>query len=449
MIEDSQELHRRVTTGSRDATAQEEAGDRAFSEHDKKGWDAWNAIKKEFENQISDARSSSLNGDGERSNSLNGINSEGSDRSWSSLHTPFKRRFQTAMIAWHLSAFVFLPVIAIYALSNPLLWFLSVPYFIYYMFDRAPGNGGVVYRRSDWFRSLSIWSYLCDYFPIALHKTADLQPTFTRKSASSKELEGKKNSRWKKMLGIFRYSSKNSEFEVTGPRYIFGYHPHGIGAIGSFGVFGTEGRRWSQIFPGIPVSLMTLVTQFHVPLYRDYLMALGISAVSKKNTLKVLEKDNSICIVVGGARESLASSIGHVDLILNRRKGFIRLALEAGNVCLTPVFAFGETDLYNIVQTSEDSFSRKVQLWLKQNYGFTVPLFYARGMFNYDFGFLPYRRAINVVIGKPIFVKEKIPNPSEEELDYYHQRYMQELKKLYYDNRDRFGYSDKEINIVG
>ena len=30
------------------------------------------------------------------------------------------------------------------------------------------------------------------------------------------------------------------------------------------------------------------------------------------------------------------------------------------------------------------------------------PIFHGRGVFNYDFGLLPHRRPINIVIGEPI-----------------------------------------------
>lgn len=363
-----------------------------------------------------------------------------------SIQTPMRRRLQTAVVAWHISSFVFLAVLSIYALSNPLLWFVSIPYTIYFMIDRAPGNGGVVKRRSHWFRSLPIWTYYCEYFPINLEKTVSLQPTYTEKKQAAEDEVDSTSMFNPKSWNLFRQSEKA---QATGPRYIFGYHPHGIGALGAFGAFGTEGCGWSNKFPGIKVSLMTLVTQFHIPLYRDYLLALGISAVSRKNSLKVLERNQSICIVVGGARESLMSSIGSVDLVLKRRKGFIRLALETGNVSLVPVFGFGETDCYNIVHTSENSFSRKLQLWIKRNYGFTIPIFYARGLFNYDFGFLPFRTPITVVTGNPIYVEEKIPNPSSEQVDHYHELYIQELKRLYYDNRHKYGYGTVEMHIAG
>jgi len=39
--------------------------------------------------------------------------------------------------------------------------------------------------------------------------------------------------------------------------------------------FGTEGTNVSEVFPGIRISWLTLKANFNVPLFRDYIMALG------------------------------------------------------------------------------------------------------------------------------------------------------------------------------
>ena len=269
-------------------------------------------------------------------------------------------------------------------------------------------------------------------------KTCNLEPTYTLVKDSDDN-----NNTTTSVRHYFK------EAKVTGPRYIFGYHPHGVGAMGAFGSMATEGCHWSQKFAGIPVSLLTLSTQFYIPLYRDYLSALGISSVSRKNALKVLDRGFSICIVVGGARESLISSKNSIDLILNNRKGFIKLALQTGNVSLVPVFGFGESDCYRIFVTSDNSYVRKIQLWVTENCGFTIPLFYARGIFNYDVGLMPFRKPIHVVVGEPIYVKEKFSSPPDELIEHYHTLYINALKKLFEDNKDKYGYSHKELRIVG
>ena len=339
-----------------------------------------------------------------------------------SPNTPLQKRLQTLAIAFHISTIPGFMILTLFLFAFPIFWILLIPYFIYYIFDRTPANGKIYKRYSPWFRSLPLWTYLCDYFPLKLHKTCDLTPTFTDPS---------------------------KRFSATGPRYIFGYHPHGIAALGAFATFATEGCGWSKLFPGIPVSLLTIVTQFQGPFYRDYLMALGITSVSKKNALKVLDTNQSICIVVGGVRESLLGSTDSIELILNKRKGFIKLALQTGNVSLVPVFGFGETKCFKVYETERGSILNKIQFWVKQKVGFTIPIFFARGLFNYDFGLLPFRVPLDIVVGRPIYVKEKYEHPDQATIEHYHKLYVDELKRIYYSNRDRFGCGNIELEIVG
>lgn len=376
-----------------------------------------------------------------------------------SLKTPWQRRLQTLVVAWHVASFLYVLAITLFAFANPFMWVILIPYLFYYSFDRTPANGDVVKRYSEWFRSLGIWDYYCNYYPIHLHKTVDLKPTFDEEeenSATSSSSDDNYLIKVRLRLWPLKFvlnfnilkQSKKPKRKSVGPKYIFGYHPHGVAALGAFGAFATEGCGWSELFPNIPVCLMTLVNQFQIPFHRDYLLSLGITSVAKKNALKVLEKDYSICIVVGGAQESLLSKIGSADLVLKKRKGFIKLALETGNVGLVPCYSFGETDCYNILKTTERSYLHRLQLWVKENYGFTIPLFFARGLFNYDFGLVPFRKPINIVVGRPIYVEKKYDNPSIDDINHYQKLYITELERIFNEYKGQFGYGDLELNYV-
>ena len=72
-------------------------------------------------------------------------------------------------------------------------------------------------------------------------------------------------------------------------------------------------------------------------------------------------------------------------------------------------------------------------------------LFYGRGVFNYLFGLMPYRRGINVVVGAPIEVT-KSPNPTKEQIETLHAKYVEALEKLYKDYNPTHG--DAAIKLV-
>jgi 1-acyl-sn-glycerol-3-phosphate acyltransferase len=120
---------------------------------------------------------------------------------------------------------------------------------------------------------------------------------------------------------------------------------------------------------------------------------------------------------------------GKYKLVLKKRKGFVRMALQTGS-CLVPVFSFGENDLFFTMPAAENSLTRKIQDKLKKWSNFGFPMFWGRGVFNYSYGMLPHRRPIHTVIGKPIEVT-KIEEPSTEQIDRLHAIYIEELVKLF------------------
>lgn len=64
---------------------------------------------------------------------------------------------------------------------------------------------------------------------------------------------------------------------------------------------------------------------------------------------------------------------------------------------LVPVFGFGENDLYKQVPNQPGSWLRRFQTLATKLLTFSLPAFYGRGIFNYSFGFLPFRHPVNVV----------------------------------------------------
>lgn len=78
---------------------------------------------------------------------------------------------------------------------------------------------------------------------------------------------------------------------------------------------------FSTQFPGIVPHLLTLASNFHIPFYRDVLLALGICSVSKQSCSNILSSGpgQAITIVVGGAAESLSAHPGTADLTLRKR----------------------------------------------------------------------------------------------------------------------------------
>lgn len=65
---------------------------------------------------------------------------------------------------------------------------------------------------------------------------------------------------------------------------------------------------------------------------------------------------------------------------------------------LVPTYSFGENDVYRLAITSpQGSTTRRIQRFLQRRFGVAPIIFLGRGIFNYDFGLLPYRKPITTV----------------------------------------------------
>ncbi|KAL1983928.1 hypothetical protein VTN96DRAFT_9781 [Rasamsonia emersonii] len=338
---------------------------------------------------------------------------------WAPLNIGLERRLQTFVVLCHTLTIAIFLTTFFFMCAMPLFWPLLLPYLVYISLFSTAATSGNLSGRSQTLRSSRIWSLYASYFPARLHRTECLPPT---------------------------------------RKYIFGYHPHGIISHGAFAAFATEALGFSQLFPGITNTLLTLDSNFRIPFYREYAMAMGLASVSRESCENLLTKGGTdgkgmgraITIVVGGARESLDAQPGSLRLVLKRRKGFVKLAIRTG-ADLVPVLGFGENELYEQVNSEQHPIIHKFQMLVKKTMGFTIPLFHARGVFNYDVGLMPYRRPLNIVVGRPIrVVQHQDKNDIDDNyVDELHAKYVQELQRLWEEWRDIFAVGrTSELEIV-
>lgn len=88
---------------------------------------------------------------------------------------------------------------------------------------------------------------------------------------------------------------------------------------------------------------------------------------------------------------------------------------------------------------------RSFQRWAEKWVGFTPVLFFGRGVFQYNYGVIPHRKPITVVVGKPINV-DKVENPTAEQIQELHSKYVEGLKSLYQEYNPKYG--DVNVKLV-
>ncbi|XP_069069569.1 2-acylglycerol O-acyltransferase 1-like isoform X1 [Pleurodeles waltl] len=326
------------------------------------------------------------------------------------LNIPLSRWLQTAAVfQWVFSFLLLAPCCAGIFLMLILgrNWVVVALYvgWLYLDWD-TPQSGG---RRLEWVGNWTVWRHFRDYFPIHIIKTADLDPKYN---------------------------------------YLLGFHPHGVLSTGAFGNFCTNYTGFKELFPGLKPYLHSIPLWFKCPFFRESVMAVGSVSASKKSVTHVLDNEkggNAAVIVIGGGEEALNAHPGNLSLNILKRKGFIKVALKCG-AHLVPVYSFGENELFHQVPNPKGSLLRTVQEKLLKIMGFSIPLFHARGIFQYSFGLMPYRKPINTVVGKPIIIV-KNENPTVEEIEQLHKKYLEELQSLFEEHKGKFGIPEHDTLI--
>ncbi|KAI3386618.1 hypothetical protein SNEBB_008750 [Seison nebaliae] len=323
------------------------------------------------------------------------------------LIIPWRRRLQTLCILYYVLCFVVVGFLATFVFLYLLFtkyYYVTLLYLLWLYYDWKKEEMGA--RYSFLTRHTNLWKHIVDYFPIDINLVEELN---------------------------------------IDKHYIFACHPHGILCFAPFVHFATDATKFHKLYPKIPTHLVTLRCYFNFPLLREYMLSGGIISSTRNAINCVLKKKESIALIIGGARESLEANPKSTNLAIKHRTGFIRIAIE-NNVPIVPVFSFGENDVYKQISESENPFLRQIQLYLLKIFPFALPIFHGRGIFNYTFGIIPFRRPIHTVVGRPIKF-ESVKNPSKKIIKQFQEEYFIQLNELFESHKLQYGY-DKEDHLT-
>ncbi|KAF1331267.1 Diacylglycerol acyltransferase, partial [Globisporangium splendens] len=156
---------------------------------------------------------------------------------------------------------------------------------------------------------------------------------------------------WDAIRSYFPLTLHQEEHFDASKRYLFVIHPHGIISFSAWLSFAADSAELSRKNSALDIAMATVNANFYIPFWRDVLLAMGLVDASFQLLTAVLGRGRSVAVVLGGAAEALDAHPNTNDIILDKRKGIVRLALSSGTP-LVPVFVFGESDLFYQVESS-------------------------------------------------------------------------------------------------
>lgn len=314
---------------------------------------------------------------------------------WKTMLKDFLELSSAALYCFHFFIHFFCSILLLYITFCTDYWPIVIISTLWMIYDyKTPKRGG---RQVDAVKRFPIWKYFDDYFPIRLIKTADLDP--------------RRN-------------------------YIFCTHPHGVLCTSNIAHFILGYSKAYELFPGLKFHTATLNINFYFPILRDYALGLGFVSASKDSLMHLLRKNeggNVVNLMVGGSSEAYFTEPGDYRIILNKRKGFIRIALNAG-CTLVPVFCFGENDPLQLVFPNPNSILGTLQEWFRKLT--RVSLCFPMGR-SWLLTCVPKRTPMVTVVGEPINIP-KISEPSEKDIEYYHSIYKEALIRLFEENKHKY-----------
>jgi diacylglycerol O-acyltransferase 2, plant len=181
---------------------------------------------------------------------------------------------------------------------------------------------------------------------------------------------------------------------------------------------------------------------FKVPLMRHVYTWINAFSVDKKDLIGMLNQGISPVICPGGVQEvsylENASDQTEWVLYLKKRTGFIKLAMKYG-IPVIPVFTFGLQHTFSFWIPKH-----RLVTAIGRKLGVLPMMFF--GLWNIPLGPAKPSDYVNV-IGKPIEIP-KNNEPTDEELKLYLQKYIDELTRIFEENKAIYGMEHMKIRIV-
>ncbi len=174
-----------------------------------------------------------------------------------------------------------------------------------------------------------------------------------------------------------------------------------------------------------PTRLVVIDIMFMIPFVRD-LMKFVKMVPSDYYSIKKVAEQESVSIVLGGAKEMIATEDDTYKLYIKNRKGIFKIALETGTP-LVPIITYNESRLFPWYK-SDILNDFNTMLYNLIHVSIPVPTF--TSVYNW-FTILHHPlKKITSHVGQAVMVK-KIENPTESDIRRIRKKYIKNLRLLF------------------
>jgi len=163
----------------------------------------------------------------------------------------------------------------------------------------------------------------------------------------------------------------------------------------------------------------------------------GFRDTSRGTMQTLMERGESVCMIPGAYQEATVYSHSRDRVALAQRKGFVKYCLKHG-YRLHPVYTFGESDTYCTLGGFD-----KFRLWLNK-WGIPTVVFWGHPWCP----LLPRRGCeLLTYVGHPLELPQ-IPEPTQQEVDEWHGKYVASLQELFDKNKAEAGRPHARLEVL-
>ena len=238
---------------------------------------------------------------------------------------------------------------------------------------------------------------------------------------------------WMHFMQYFNLTVKGSRFRNK--QSMFAFSPHGLFP---FALAIPSLAQLNSFFLSFRPIVASVTTK--VPILGHVIKGMGAVEADVKKIDEVLKEGRSVGIAPGGIAEMFwtyprpGTSPSCEYVILENRKGFVRLAMEHG-LQLVPIFVFGSSKAF---YRWDLPLLERLSRWIRAS----LVLFWGRMGLP-----IPLPVQLLYAVGKSIQL-QKMPNPSKKEVELIHSRFCQELTLAFEKHKHEYGWGDKTLKIV-